>query len=706
MYRGSAPVKNRAWIDTIGELIVTLDDSCLNKIATVMYIKSGSEKWEARLYSRINEHTVKVTHDGILPLGVELELIVEGVSIPIYPRSLVRSDWFEEHYTDSEAALGAECSEEGTSFTMWAPTATKVMLYLNNNKKIMSRKKKGIWNLYVVGDWHGAEYEYEITVNGKKNRVIDPYTKALLPNSSKGVVINPAAMEHQDYSCDRPKIKDLQDSIIYELHVRDATIFKDSGVVHKGKFLGLTESDIVTSAGYSSGLSYFKQLGVTHIQLLPINDFAKVDELNPEKNYNWGYDPLFYQAPEGSYSCYPEDPISRIHECKNMIEALHQAGLGVIIDVVYNHVYKWEESSFENIVPGYYFRYFEDGSISNGTGVGNDIATERKMVRKFILDTIDYWLKEFKVDGFRFDLMGIMDIGTMREIRSRCSQENVPIMLLGEGWDLNTALPADQKATSYQSQHLPGIRFFNDYFRDTLKGNNFDVYDVGYVNGKGRFIERLPQLVSGCALEDFGETFVARVTQTVNYVECHDNHTLWDRLALSNSHETIQDRKKMHQLATGITLLSQGVPFLHAGQEWFRTKYGDENSYISSDEVNQLNWKARETEKDNITFIKQLIQIRKNYPVFRMTRKEDVKRRLHILHTPAPVFGWTLFGDEEDIAIYVNPTKRRFQLHLPSTGKWDVICSNGDKGNSHIIRGEFTFIEPYEMFVVKKNRRG
>ncbi|MCD8511355.1 MAG: type I pullulanase [Bacillus sp. (in: Bacteria)] len=441
--------------------------------------------------------------------------------------------------------------------------------------------KKGIWSLYVEGDWHGAEYEYEITVNGEKHIVNDPYTKALLPNSSKGVVVNSTALDHLDNSGKKPIIKNLQDSIIYELHVRDATVSNDSGVVQKGKFLGLTESGTVTSTGYSTGLSYLEELGVTHIQLLPINDFARVDELNPGQDYNWGYDPLYYQVPEGSYSCYPEDPLSRIDECKKMIEALHQEGLGVIIDVVYNHVYIWEESSFEKIVPGYYFRYFEDGSMSNGTGVGNDIATERKMVRKFILDTIDYWLKEFNVDGFRFDLMGIIDIDTLTEIQLRCNQESRPIMLLGEGWDLNTALPTERRATSFQSHQLPGIRFFNDFFRDTLKGNNFDVHDVGYVNGKGRFIERLPQLVSGSANEEFGQIFVGEVTQTVNYVECHDNHTLWDKLTLSNSHESIEDRKKNASISDrDYTIKSRGAfPTCRSGVVSYETG-GREQLYI------------------------------------------------------------------------------------------------------------------------------
>ena len=321
-------------------------------------------------------------------------------------------------------------------------------------------------------------YQYEVTVNGHTTRVNDPYSKALLVNSEKSVIVDLAKTNPDSFHKNtRPKQQHLQDAIIYELHVRDATIQEAGGFQNKGKFLGLTETNTATENGYSTGISYIKELGCTHVQILPINDFARVNELQSEKDYNWGYDPLYFQVPEGSYATAPENPISRIKECKEMIQSFHQVGLSVILDVVYNHVFVMEESAFEKIVPGYYFRYHNDGNLSNGTGVGNDFATERKMAQKFILDTIDFWLTEYRVDGFRFDLMGAMDIETMRKIRDRCAEESTPIMLLGEGWDLSTALPSEMKATSYNSNQLENIRFFNDYFRDSVKGNLFDTAD-------------------------------------------------------------------------------------------------------------------------------------------------------------------------------------------------------------------------------------
>lgn len=696
-----------AWIDDIRMLTVNLDDN-VNVLQSqeqpIIYWLTEEKFIHTKIEQWVDKHTVKIRFFEDIPLGENLRLLWAQESIPIYPRDIVRNPWFDEQYATDDVILGATCSLHATTFSLWAPTAISVTLYLNNKKEILSRQNRGVWSTTIYGDYHGYSYEYELNINGTLVRVNDPYAKALLPNSEKGVVVDFSRLNNLVKNPDRPYVKNLQDSIIYELHVRDATIQKESGVINRGKFLGLTEFQTKTTNGASTGITYIKELGCTHVQLLPINDFARINELQPLETYNWGYDPLFFQVPEGSYSVSPNDPFSRIMECKKMINSFHEADLSVILDVVYNHVFIMEDSPFEKIVPGYYFRYHSDGSLSNGTGVGNDLATERKMVRKFILDTIDFWLTEYHVDGFRFDLMGAMDIETINDIQQRCERESPPIMLLGEGWDLPTALPSDKKATSANSVKLNGIRFFNDYFRDTLKGNLFEVSDVGYINGKGRYIERLNFLVSGSVLEEYGEPFVTEVNQTINYVECHDNHTLWDRLLITNSQEREIVRKKMHQLATGLVLLSQGVPFIHAGQEWYRTKNGVENSYISNDEINKLDWRKRELEKENIEFIKKLISIRKKYPVFRLTNKQDIRKRYYPLQTPQPVFGYALIGDCEDIAVYANPTNESYKIQLPSAGTWEVSASNSHDKQKAITKGEFTIISPFELIVYKKAR--
>ncbi|WP_068677424.1 type I pullulanase [Oceanobacillus sp. Castelsardo] len=694
-----------AWIDDIHEITVIgdMESLFLNRQSPLIYIENKQSYIQTKA-EKINHSKAKIRYHEELPIGENLFLLWNDIKIPIYPGAIVRTNWFDENYSNLDVELGATCHRASTTFSIWAPTATVVKVELNDKKIPLKRQNRGVWTLTVDGDWHGCPYIYDVTLNGESTLVNDPYAKAMLPNSEKGIIIDFTRTKSlKDSSVSRPKLDSLQDAIIYELHVRDATIHVNSGVKNRGKFLGLTEKNTTNSNGYPTALSYIKDLGVTHVQLLPINDFARVNELDPDTSYNWGYDPLFFQVPEGSYSLIPNDPVTRINECKTMIDSFHQEEISVILDVVYNHVFIMEESPFEKIVPGYYFRYHPNGAISNGTGVGNDIASERQMVRKFILDTISFWLEEYQVDGFRFDLMGALDIETMRQIRDRCKEEPIPIMLLGEGWELDTALPPHHKATSGNSHQLNGVGYFNDLFRDTIKGNLFYHHDSGYVNGNGHYVERIAHLVTGSVLEEYGIPFVSNINQTINYVECHDNHTLWDRLLLTNPDASVDERKKIHQLATGLTLLSQGIPFIHAGQEWFRTKKGVENSYISSDEINQLDWDRRELEDENIQFVKSLISLRKTYEVFRLKSKDEIRRRFHILETQPPIFGFTLLGDDADISIYVNPTDQKVPLHLPSSGKWFVTLSNIQ--SSKQVIGEFTSINPFELLALKKSRK-
>lgn len=695
-----------AWIDDVNLVTISGDQVLgLSEISLPIIIqKDINVSYPITEISLINHNICQLHFLDSLPLGEELFLKWESLEIPIYPRKIVRTKWFDQCYATNEE-LGAICSDEETAFQLWAPTATSVFLRLNDQLYKMMRAEKGVWKKTIKGDWHGAIYEYIVTVNGEKHTVIDPYAKGSLANTNKGVVINFSRTEKLNSK--RPAITSLQDAIIYEIHVRDATIGVESGVKNRGKFLGLHEKNTKTKNGFSSGLEYLKELGITHVELLPINDFARVDELNPDHDYNWGYDPLLYQVPEGSYSLRPNDPLSRINECKRMIDAFHQANIGVILDVVFNHIFIKEnitETIFEKIVPGYFFRYDEFGNAANGTGCGNEFATERKMVRKFFVDTIDFWLKEYQVDGFRFDLMGLIDIETMNQISERCHLEENPIMLLGEGWNLQSPLIDSEKATIDNASRLKGIRFFNDRFRDVIKGNMFNLNVPGYVNGYGQYFDKIADIVSGSCLETFGQPFVPDVSQTINYVECHDNHTLWDRLSITNKDEHEIIRKKMHQLATGLTLVSQGVPFIHAGQEWFRTKNGVENSFCSGDEINQLDWKKREEEAESVQFVKNLITLRKTYDVFRMKSKKEIEKRFHLLKTDPPVFGFILLGDKENIAVYVNPLKESSKIVLPSSGLWKIIVTNDSKNRDyeHLIIGEFMNINPLEFLVLIK----
>ncbi|MFZ3576857.1 type I pullulanase [Virgibacillus sp. DJP39] len=698
-------VKSVAWIDEKNKLTVELDSlEIVNEPMPTIDIEGRGVSVES--IEMLNTETTKLTLKDPLPLGKEAFLVWGENKTPIYPRDVVRTDWFDQTYDATDEQLGYTYSSEKTAFSVWAPSATSMELILQHDRISMSRKPNGVWHNMVVGDWNNARYHFAATVNGIEQQVNDPYGKSMTANSGRSVVLDLATTDPSSFRrITYPKVS-KQDAVIYELHVRDATSSVESGVRNKGKFLGLTERNTKTPSGYSTGLSYIKQLGCTHVQLLPIQDFARVDELKPQSSYNWGYDPLFYMVPEGSYTTSATNPSARVSECKQMIQAFHEEGLSVILDVVYNHVFFHPDSAFEKLVPGYYFRYKQDGSLSNGTGTGNDLATERMMVRKFILDCVDYWIKEYQVDGFRFDLMGAMDVETMKIIHNRCLAADRPILLLGEGWDLHTQLQPDQKATLSQSNQLEEISFFSDRFRDSLKGNLFNAGDSGYANGNGHYIERLPQLVAGSSHPMFGNRLFSNPLQSVNYVECHDNLTLWDKLLLSNPDTSELDRKRMHQLATGLTILSQGVPFLHAGQEFFRSKNGDENSYISGDEVNKIDWMQRGRENANVQWIRNLIALRKKYRLFRLGSAAEIQHRLHIVTAPDPVFGYMLVGEREDFAIFVNPTDRVVKISMPSQGRWVKLVSNHaclTSPISSLLHG-VTEIGGYELGVWRKKR--
>jgi len=650
--------------------------------------------------------TAIITLKESIPLESVATIKWDELDLPIYAGGIVRTAFFNQKYDASEVSLGCKYTPTKTSFSIWAPTASKMTLVLQGKQFTMTRKAKGIWHTAVSGNCHLARYYFLVTINGESQIVNDPYAKTMTENSREGVVLDVRKIDPEGFrSVAYPKVE-RQDAIIYELHVRDATSSERSGVKNRGGYLGLTERDTKTPAGYSTGLSYISELGCTHIQLLPLQDFARVDELQPEQGYNWGYDPLHFFVPEGSYATDATNPITRVRECKQMIQAFHEEGLSVILDVVFNHVFRHQESVFEKLVPGYFFRYHSNGEMSDATGTGNDLATERNMVRKLILDCVDYWLTEYQVDGFRFDLMGVIDVATMQAIRMRCEQEKRPILLLGEGWELDTPIPTEQKSSNSQSDQLAGISFFNDRFRNTMKGNLFDQHALGFVNGNGYYMERLAQLVAGSCQDRFGEATFTDPLQSVNYVECHDNHTLWDRLLVTNPDATELERKQMHQLATGLTLLSQGIPFLHAGQEFFRTKQGDENSYISGDVINQLDWIQREREEHQIQWVQSLIQIRKQHRLFRLGSAAEIAHRLHIIYTPNPVFGFLLAGEEEDLVVFVNPINKKLQIEMPALGMWRKLLSNhiSEVFSDHYLLKPITEINGYELAIFKKQR--
>lgn len=583
-------------------------------------------------------------------------------SVPLKMGAVVRTEEFDKKYSASEAELGAIYTNQFTDFRVWAPTATKVHLELyqtNHGMKLipMKRVDKGVWTTRVTGDLHNQPYLYKVYVNQTWQEAVDPYARTVTINGEKGVVVdlnrtNPDRWETHK----KPKqLKKAADAIIYELHVRDFSIAENSGIKNKGKYLGFTEEGIKSPNGFTAGLDYLEELGVTHIQLLPVQDFGSVDECSVKPEYNWGYDPVHFNAPEGSYSLDPANPLSRIKELKQLIMALHERGLHVILDVIYNHIYEYETSNFEKIVPGYFFRVDYAGKPSNGSGVGNDTASERMMFRKFIKESVKYWASEFQVDGFRFDLMGLHDIQTMNEVREVLDKVNPNVLIIGEGWDLNTFIGKSERAIIENANRLDKISFFNDEFRDTIKGSALSEQALGYVQGNAANQAVLKSLVGG--LFDNPE-------QSVNYVECHDNHTLWDMLTISLPNEGEEELIKRHKLATTIVLMSQGIAFLHAGQEFFRTKQGNSNSYNAPDDINQLDWQRREKYAYYVEYVKKLIELRKSLSIngkFRFIQAEDI-------------VGYQL----KDFLFLMNNTKQTIVYQLPENQKWRLVQKGFD----------------------------
>jgi pullulanase len=598
---------------------------------------------------------------------------VDEIQTDLQIGSVVRTAEFDDYYAYSGGDLGPSYTTAKISFKLWAPTASEVWLKLINpvhedeTMIQMELLPRGIWITEVEGDFDRYRYSYEVCVNRIWREAVDPYARSVSINGTYGVVVDVN-------KTNKPltKTKELlqpTDAIIYETHVRDFTVHPESGVTFKGKYKGLTEPTSGT------GLAYLVELGITHIELLPVNDFAGVDEAQPEKSYNWGYNPLHYFAPEGSYSTNPSDPYNRIQELQDMINYIHQQGLSVIIDVVFNHVYLKEESSFEKIVPGYYFRYNINGFPSNGTGVGNDLASERRMVRKFIIDCVLYWVETFNVDGFRFDLMGIIDVQTMNDIRQAVDQIKSPILLLGEGWELNTPLPIPQKATIRNSIKMPGIAHFNDMFRDRIKGSTFNLYDRGFCLGSTNAVEEVKGLIAGSM------SMFQSPCQSINYVEAHDNHTFWDKALKSNSFEEEAMIRKRQKLATCMVILSQGVPFLHSGQEFYRTKKGNGNSYKSPDDINQLDWSLLNKWRKDVDYLEEIIAIRKYHGAFRFSSHELIKKHMSFLDTNPELIAFELkdvahFGKWGHIFVIFNNSPDEQQLILKTKKSWTVLADH------------------------------
>ncbi|WP_144572180.1 type I pullulanase [Bacillus paramycoides] len=633
---------------------------------------------------------------------------------------VIRSEEFDNLFYYGGNDLGNIYTPQHTKFRLWAPTASeaKLVTYKKWSDKIgteinMQQGEKGTWITELKGNQKGLFYTYKVKIGDKWTEAVDPYVRAASVNGDKGAVVDLEETNPKNWKANKkPKFKNPEDAIIYELHVRDLSIQPESGIKHKGKYLGVTEKGTKGPEGVKTGLDYIKDLGITHVQFLPIFDYASVNEetLN-EPQYNWGYDPKNFNVPEGSYSTNPYEPAVRITELKQMIQTLHDNNLRVVMDVVYNHMYNATESNFHKLVPGYYYRYNEDGTFANGTGVGNDTASERKMMRKFMVDSVTYWTKEYNLDGFRFDLMGIHDYETMNEIRKGVNQIDSSIILHGEGWDLNTPLAAELKANQKNAEKMKGIAHFNDNIRDGLKGSVFEDTDNGFVNGKQNMEDRIKKGITAGIDYDTNSSTYQDPEQVLTYVEAHDNHTLWDKLELTNSGDSEEVRKQMHKLSSSILLTSQGIPFLHAGQEFMRTKYGDHNSYKSPDSINQMDWLRRAVFNNEVEYMKGLIDLRKKCPAFRMTSAEQIKKDISFIDAPKNVVAYTIDGKgngnkTEYFMVAHNANREAVDITLPSKGPWKVLVDGKQAGSKtlYVVHDNKIKVPALSSFVLKSEK--
>lgn len=590
-----------------------------------------------------------------------------------------------------------------TEFTLWSPTAEEVRLMLYDagdgghayETVKMKPGENGTWIASVKKDLLGKFYAFNVKINDKwQGDTPGINARAVGVNGKRAAIIDWQATNPEGWDNDRrPTLHSPADMIIYEMHHRDFSVDSTSGVKNRGKYLALTEHGTTNPDKLATGIDHLKELGITHVHLLPSYDYASIDETKLNENhYNWGYDPLNYNVPDGSYATDPYQPATRVREFKQMVWSLHQSGIRVIMDVVYNHTFNTAESNFELTVPGYFYRQKEDGSLANGSGCGNETASERPMMRKFMIESVLYWMKEYHIDGFRFDLMGVHDIETMNEIRKAVSEVDPSVCIYGEGWAAEAPqYPADSLAMKANIAQMPGVAVFSDELRDGLCGSVWEKKNGGFLAGvpggemsvKFGIVGAIehPQ-VRYDSVNYSKEAWAAQPTQMISYVSCHDGLCLVDRLKASMPGMTPEQLVRLDKLAQTVVFTSQGIPFIYAGEEVMRDKQGVDNSYNSSDAVNAIDWRRKTTNADVFTYYKRLIDLRKSHPAFRMGDAEMVRKHLEFL----PVDGKNLIafrlkdhanGDRwGEIIVAFNSRNALARLAVP-VGKYTVVCKDG-----------------------------
>lgn len=605
---------------------------------------------------------------------------------------------FEEEYTYNGNDLGILYSKESTKFRIWSPYAKQVFvnIYMSGDINVadklesveMKKSVNGTWECEIFKDLENKFYTYSVKIDEVENEFCDPYAKACGINGNRAMIIDLTKTNPVDWENDKNPNENLPvcKSLIYELHIRDLSADKSSGIKNRGKFVGLAEkgTTVNNKGNIKTGIDHIKELGVTHIHLLPFYDYASIDESEDynEDKYNWGYDPLNYNVPEGSYATDAYKGEVRIKELKETIKSIHEAGISVVMDVVYNHTFD-ENFCFNKAVPGYFYRIDEKGILSDGSSCGNDTASERSMVSKYIVDSVLYWAKEYHIDGFRFDLVGLLDVDTINSIRAGLDEIRPNIIMYGEGWTLDTKLTKDNINLAEQKNvdKLKDFAMFSDDIRDAMKGHVFEEKEKGFISGNIERVDILKKSIIG--MPDWSTS----PKDVINYTSCHDNYTLFDKIRLCNDGISFKDAVKQNLLAISIVMLSQGIPLMHAGEEFLRTKTDKDgeiigDSYNSSDYVNSIKWSDLEKEeyKEVYEYYKGIVKIRKSHNLFTLDTKEDVEKKISFKDSDNDkVVIYNLKDEKEEITVIFNADNKKVEIELEE-GCYEVYIKGNKAG--------------------------
>ncbi len=674
--------------------------TCGNEVIEITAVSS--------LGNKVDNGIIQVAGQLDITKEYELEIGDFGKKM-VMPTKVFDSQDFIENFTYDGDDLGATVKDGNTTFKVWAPTASKVVLNLFESghegtayKSVdMTKADKGVWQTTETGSLYGKYYTYSVTTAVGTQEAVDPYAKSAGLNGNRGMIVDLEASDPVGFGNDQyVELEKYTDAVIWEVHVRDFSN-KIASSQYKGKYMAFTETGLTNSSGISVGVDYVKNLGITHVHLLPVYDYKTVDEAHPDEKFNWGYDPQNYNVPEGSYSTNPYDGNTRVIEFKKMVQAMHGQGLGVIMDVVYNHTYD-ANSSLNKIVPYYYYRYNSNGTNSNGSGCGNETASDRKMYSKFMVDSVVYWMTEYHLDGFRFDLMGLHDVDTMQAIEQAVHAINPSAIIYGEGWTGGTsALAGSKQATQANIKKITAsagsagaVAVFNDAIRDGVKGSVFNKTTPGYVSGAftNDNFSKISFTMRGSKYAAQGVSWSVANAGVINYVSAHDNNTLWDKFELSNGKNTVEERLAMNRLAAVLYMVAPGTPFMQAGEEMLRTKGGDENSYASSDAVNNIDWevlKPGSNEYNMMLFYKGLIALRKTSNV--LTSNGSLSVNISQVGNAMQITFDNNMGSR--VLVLVNPTASSVDFIL--NGTWHLYangngCSTTATANS--LTGKYTVL--------------